>query len=54
MDQILQHGHVIRAWLGVSIQPVTSQISKAFGLSEAQGALVGDVMADSPGSSHAH
>ena len=48
MDQILQHGHVIRAWLGVVIQPVTPQIVKAFGLSKAEGALVGDVESGSP------
>jgi len=48
MDQILDHGHVVRAWLGVTIQPVTSQIAKAFDLTDVQGALVGDVAADSP------
>jgi len=48
MDQILDHGHVVRAWLGVTIQPVTSQIAKAFDLADVQGALVGDVAADSP------
>ncbi len=48
MDQILEHGHVIRAYLGVMIQPVTPDIAKSFGLSGANGALVGDVTSDSP------
>jgi len=48
MDQILKNGKVIRAWLGVVIQPVTPEIAKVFGLSEAKGALVGDVEPNSP------
>lgn len=43
MDQILTQGKVIRGYLGAWIQPVTPQIAKAFGLSKAQGALLGDV-----------
>lgn len=50
MDQILEHGKVIRAWLGVSIQPVTPSMAKAFGLSNAEGALVGDITPNSPAS----
>ncbi len=49
MDQIVRSGHVIRAWLGVTTQPVTPQNSQAFGLSgQPYGALVGDVTANSP------
>jgi serine protease Do len=43
MDQILKHGKVSRGYLGAWIQPVTPQIAKAFGLSQPQGALLGDV-----------
>ena len=43
MDQILKNGRVIRGYLGAWIQPVTAEIAKAFGLSEAQGVLLGDV-----------
>jgi len=43
MDQILKNGRVIRAWMGVVIQPVTPDIGKAFGLSEARGALIADI-----------
>jgi serine protease Do len=50
MGQILKTGHVVRGYLGVLIQPVTPGLAKAFGLSEVQGALVGDVSSDSPAS----
>lgn len=48
MEQILKSGRVVRGWLGVSIQPVTPQMAKAFGLADARGALVSDVVPDSP------
>lgn len=50
MDQILEHGKVIRGFLGVSVQPVTPAIAEAFGLNGAGGALVGDVTDDTPAS----
>jgi len=46
--QLIKKGSVTRGWLGVSIQPVTEEIAKSFGLSNVRGALVGDVMAGSP------
>jgi serine protease Do len=39
---------VVRGWLGVVIQDVSQEIAKGFGLDEARGALVGDVMKDGP------
>lgn len=42
-------GKVTRGWIGVSIQEVTAEIAKSLGLKEAAGALVSDVMPDSPG-----
>jgi len=48
MQQIMQHGKVIRGWLGVVVQPVNAPMAKAFGLKEAHGALIGDVTAASP------
>jgi serine protease Do len=50
MDQILDHGKVIRGFLGVTIQQVTPAIAEAFGLDSARGALVGDVSEDTPAS----
>jgi serine protease Do len=48
MEQILEHGKVIRGHLGVSIQGVDPDMAKAFGLSHGGGALVGDVTPGSP------
>ncbi len=48
MQQIIEHGKVVRGYLGLLIQPVTPALAKAFGLNEAQGALVGSVTADGP------
>jgi serine protease Do len=49
MDQIVEHGKVIRGYLGVSIQNLDPDMAKAFGLSHGGGALVGDVTPGSPG-----
>ncbi|MFO1352616.1 MAG: DegQ family serine endoprotease [Gammaproteobacteria bacterium] len=47
-DQIKATGKVARGWLGVLIQEVTADLAKSFGLDKPRGALVGQVMADSP------
>ena len=49
MEQILKTGKVSRGYLGISIQSVNEDLAKAFKLQSAQGVLVGDVTADSPG-----
>jgi serine protease Do len=48
MDQIIHGGKVTRAFLGVTIQPVTADIAKAFKLGKSEGALVADVSPNSP------
>ena len=48
MESLIEHGKVIRGWLGVAIQSVTPEIAKSFDLQETNGALVGDVTKDSP------
>ena len=48
MDSLIKNGKVTRGWLGVSIQDVTQNLAKQFGLTETKGALVSEVMADSP------
>jgi serine protease Do len=50
MQQIVDHGKVVRGHLGVAIQNVTPDVAKAFGLSQGGGALVGDVTPDTPAS----
>jgi serine protease Do len=48
MDSIIKHGRVIRGWLGVNIQDLTPDIAKSLGVKRETGALVADVVKDSP------
>lgn len=48
MDSLIKNGKVTRGWLGVSIQEVNQDLAKQFGLNETKGALVSEVIADSP------
>jgi serine protease Do len=48
MTQILDHGKVNRAYLGIMVQDVTPGISKAMGLKDMKGVLVGDVSPSGP------
>jgi serine protease Do len=42
------HGRAPRSWLGIYPQPITQQLKKAFGLGDTRGALLADVVSDSP------
>jgi serine protease Do len=48
ISQIKEKGKVTRGWIGVAIQRVTEDIARSFGLKEAKGALVSDVVPDGP------
>jgi len=48
VPQLQEKGHVTRGWLGVSIQEVTPELAKSFGLKERKGALVAQVVSGSP------
>lgn len=48
MSSLIKTGKVVRGWLGVSIQPLTPELAKQFGLKDANGALVNEVIPDSP------
>jgi Do/DeqQ family serine protease len=48
MDQLLKTGKVRRGMIGVTIQPVTSDLASSLGLSEVRGALVSAVQPGSP------
>jgi serine protease Do len=48
LPQLKERGSVTRGWLGVSIQQITPELAKTFGLKQANGALVSDVMDASP------
>jgi serine protease Do len=46
--QLREKGKVVRGWLGVSIQMVTPDLAPSFGMKEARGAIVADVIKGSP------
>jgi serine protease Do len=46
--QLRDKGSVTRGWIGVQIQPVTSEIAEGMGLKKAAGALVSEPQANSP------
>ena len=48
ITQLAEHGTVERGWLGVSIQPMTRELARAFKRSDASGALVSAVIEGSP------
>ncbi len=48
VDSLAKRGKVERAWLGVYIQEVSPEIARAMGLKEPMGALVTEVMKNSP------
>jgi serine protease Do len=48
--QLKEHGSVTRGWIGVQIQPVTSDIADSLGLKDAKGALVSQPQDGSPAS----
>src|SRR5215831_16314785 len=46
--QLKDKGHVTRGWLGVQIQPVTSEVADAMGLKQVSGALVDKAQSNGP------
>jgi serine protease Do len=48
IDQLKTGGKVSRGWLGVMIQEVTPELAQSFNLDKPRGALVGQVLPDSP------
>ncbi|MEQ1931056.1 MAG: Do family serine endopeptidase [Parvularculaceae bacterium] len=46
--QLISNGSVTRGYLGVNIQDVTTDLAAALGRKEVKGAIIGDVVPDSP------
>ncbi|RVD68920.1 Do family serine endopeptidase [Mesorhizobium sp. M4A.F.Ca.ET.029.04.2.1] len=49
VQDLMKSGSVQRGWLGVEIQPVTSDIAESLGLKSEKGALVSSAQDDGPG-----
>jgi serine protease Do len=47
-DQLLQHGVVRRAWIGVGFQELTPELAADFGVGERRGALVNEIVPGGP------
>ena len=45
-DGIIAHGHVVRPWLGIAMQPLTEALKKQFGVQK--GVLVSEVLSGDP------
>src|SRR5262249_54760827 len=48
VSQLASAGHVVRGWLGITIQPVTADLAQGFKLAGREGALVSSVLDGSP------
>ncbi len=48
IEQLLAKGKVVRGWLGVGIQPLTTELAKKFGAAEGEGVLVNEVFEKDP------
>lgn len=48
MDQLIENGSVTRGYLGVALQPLDQDMADAFNLERPEGALVADVVPNSP------
>ena len=48
MNDLISYGRVKRGWLGVYIQPLTKEFAEAYGVDQENGAVISDVMPDTP------
>jgi serine protease DegS len=48
MKSIIEHGQVIRGWLGIEVQPLSQELAESFGLSGRPGIVVAGVFGDGP------
>lgn len=48
VDSLVRSGKVVRGWLGVSIQAVSRELAREFGLKDNKGVLISDVVSSSP------
>ncbi|MCO7569611.1 MULTISPECIES: Do family serine endopeptidase AlgW [Pseudomonas chlororaphis group] len=48
MKSIIEHGQVIRGWLGIEVQPLTQELAESFGLAGRPGIVVAGIFRDGP------
>jgi len=48
LTQLIEHGHVIRGWLGIKIQDITPKLAKAFELDSTDGVVISNIVVNGP------
>ncbi|MBI1422731.1 MAG: Do family serine endopeptidase [Gammaproteobacteria bacterium] len=48
LTQIIEHGHVIRGWLGVKIQDISPDLATSFKLASTDGAIITNIVLNGP------
>jgi serine protease DegQ len=48
MQQIIEHGHAIRGWLGIEVQAITTPLAESFGLTDTKGVIIAGVLPNGP------
>jgi serine protease DegQ len=48
LDQIVQHGQVVRGWIGIESQDITPDLADSFGLARQNGAMIAGVVRGGP------
>jgi len=48
MQQIIEHGEVIRGWLGVAIQNITPDLAQSFDLKSLDGVIISNIIRNGP------
>ncbi|WP_315980499.1 PDZ domain-containing protein [Aliamphritea spongicola] len=48
MKDLIEHGRVIRGWLGIEAQEMTAQLAESFALEENRGLIIAGIYRDGP------
>jgi len=48
MKSIVEHGQVIRGWLGIEVQPLSQELAESFGMQGRPGIVVAGIFRDGP------
>ena len=48
MTDLIEHGRVIRGWLGIEIQELTPRLAESFGLEDVNGLIIAGIYKDGP------
>jgi serine protease DegQ len=48
LENIIQHGQVVRGWIGVESQDITPELADSFGLGKSSGAIIAGVVSGGP------